>query len=81
MKHLQFQSCKADPDVWLCESQSIDGEMYWEYILLYVDNVLCILNNADNSLKKRAWKIFCDQTRVHWNHKIVSWEQRFQGDP
>ena len=50
MKHLKFNSCKADPDIWMREAQSNDGSTYWEYILLYVDDTLYISNNAENIL-------------------------------
>ena len=58
MKHLRFHSCKADPDVWLRESLSNDGGTYWEYILLYVDDALCISNNAENILRNELGKYF-----------------------
>ena len=58
MKHLRFQSCKADPDVWMRESLPSDGETYWEYILLYVDDALCVSNNAEGILKNELGKYF-----------------------
>ena len=51
MKHLKFNSCKADPDVWMREAQSNDGSAYWERILLCVDDALYISNNAENILR------------------------------
>ena len=39
---LKFTSCKADPDVWMRKATKPDGFEYWEYILCYVDDVLCI---------------------------------------
>ena len=42
MKSLDFVSCKADPDVWMRKAVKEDGTPYWEYILLYTDDVLTI---------------------------------------
>jgi hypothetical protein len=37
-----YQSCYADPDVWMKPNTKPDGFKYWEYILVYVDDVLVI---------------------------------------
>jgi len=37
-----FQSCRADPDVWMRRNVKPNGEAYWEYVLCYVDDVLAI---------------------------------------
>jgi hypothetical protein len=37
-----FQSSMADPDVWLRAATKTDGESYYEYILMYVDDILSI---------------------------------------
>ena len=42
MSELGFKACKADPEVWMREHTSPDGESYWEYVLLYVDDCLVI---------------------------------------
>jgi Reverse transcriptase (RNA-dependent DNA polymerase) len=36
-----FQSCKADPDVWMRPAMKGNGEKYYEYVLCYVDDILC----------------------------------------
>ncbi len=43
MAQIGFTSSQADPDVW-------SGEVYYEYVLLYVDNVLVILEQAESVL-------------------------------
>ena len=45
---LEFQSCLADPDVWIRPAVKADGEQYYEYLLVYTDDLLAI------SLKPRA---------------------------
>ena len=37
-----FQSSMADPDVWLRAATKTDGESYYEYVLMYVDDILSI---------------------------------------
>jgi hypothetical protein len=37
-----FDSCLADPDVWMRPNVKPDGFKYWEYVLCYVDDVLVI---------------------------------------
>ena len=39
MRHIGFTSCLADPDVWFRPSIKRDGTTYYEYILLYTDDV------------------------------------------
>jgi len=58
MTHLGFHSCKADPDIWMRAAQKDDGSTYWEYVLLYVDDALCISMNAENILRKEIGKYF-----------------------
>ena len=41
-----FKSSLADPDVWLRAATKADGEEYYEYILVYVDDILCISQDA-----------------------------------
>ena len=36
---------KADPDVWMRPAIKADGFKYYEYILCYVDDVLCVSDN------------------------------------
>jgi hypothetical protein len=37
-----YQSCKANPDVWMKPGVKKDGSKYWSYVLCYVDNLLVI---------------------------------------
>ena len=52
MESLGYQSCKADPDLWLKqEIRPEDGVKYYSYLLCYVDDILCIHHNADAMLE------------------------------
>ena len=48
---LGFQSSLADPDVWLRAATKHDGEQYYEYVLMYVDDILAISCEAEAILK------------------------------
>jgi hypothetical protein len=37
MMDLGFQSCKADPDVWMRKATKLDGSFYYEYVMYYAD--------------------------------------------
>ena len=50
MEHLGYESCKADPDVWMRSATRLDGQEYFEYILLYVYDCLCISENPKPAL-------------------------------
>ena len=45
---LGFTSSRGDPDVWFREDCRIDGgEPYYEYVLIYTDDILVISDYAD----------------------------------
>ena len=58
MKHIGFSSCLADPDVWMRKATSEDGSKHWEYVLLYVDDALCISGNAESILRHEIGSYF-----------------------
>jgi hypothetical protein len=50
MRHLDFTSCLADPDVWMWPAKKSDGSLFYEYNLLYTDNALVVGENAETTL-------------------------------
>ena len=58
MEHLRFKPCHGDGDVWMRKAQKDDGSPYWEYVLLYVDDALCISMDAKNILENEIGKYF-----------------------
>jgi hypothetical protein len=58
MQHLGFDSCKADPDVWMRKAVKSDGSQYWEYVLLYTDDALVCSENAERILREEIGKYF-----------------------
>jgi hypothetical protein len=45
LDEMGFKSSVADPDVWLRPALKIDGETYYEYVLMYVDDILGVSAN------------------------------------
>ena len=45
LRELGFRSSIGDPDVWMKARSKPNGEAYWEYLLVYVDYILCISMN------------------------------------
>ena len=58
VKFLGFDSCLADPDVWMREAKKPDCTDYWEYVLLYTDDALCISCRAEQVLRDEIGKYF-----------------------
>ena len=53
MCNLGYHSCLADPDLWYKPMvHPEDNFKYYAYVLLYVDNCLCICHNAEQELDK-----------------------------
>jgi len=53
MRQLGYEPCWADPDLWYKPMiRPDDGFKYYAYILLYVDDCLCIHHDAEGALKE-----------------------------
>jgi hypothetical protein len=53
MKHLGWNPCRADRDLWMKdETRPDDGVLYWAYILIYVDDILCVYHDPGSPLAK-----------------------------
>jgi hypothetical protein len=52
MKHLVWNHCRVDRDLWMkAETCPDDGVLYWAYILIYVDGILCVHHDPDAPMK------------------------------
>jgi hypothetical protein len=47
---LQYRSSLADPDVWLKPSVKRNGDHYYEYVIIYVDDILVIAELLDKTM-------------------------------
>ena len=53
MRHLGWESCKADHDVWFKpEVRKDDGHKYYAYCLLYVDDILMVHHDGVKALRE-----------------------------
>ena len=59
MINLGYKPCKADQDVWMKPNCKPDGEEYYEYIIIYVDDVMAAGNNTDTIMDalKRLYRL------------------------
>jgi hypothetical protein len=58
MRHLDFVSCPADPDVWMRPAKHSNGSEYYEYILLYTDDCLVIGEQPERTLRNDLGRYF-----------------------
>ena len=58
MNELGFESCKADPDVWFRASQKPGGTKYYQYVLLYTDDILAIMEEPERFLREELGTCF-----------------------
>lgn len=56
LREAGFESCKADPDVWMKAEVKPTGEKYWAYVLCYVDDLLVISHNPKEVMEFLASK-------------------------
>ena len=58
MTKLGLQSCKADPDVWFRPSIKSDGTDYYQYVLIYTDDILAIMEEPERFLRDELGSVF-----------------------
>jgi hypothetical protein len=51
LRQMGFKPCLANPDVWFRPSTKPNGYKYYEYVLVYVDNVLTLSHRGDSIMK------------------------------
>ena len=49
--NLGFKPSAADPDVWMCPATKADGTKYYEYVLLYVDDILAMSEKPEEIMQ------------------------------
>jgi hypothetical protein len=67
---LGYTSTKADPDVWIRPATKPDGFKYYEMLLVYVDDVLCISHDAEATMSgiQTTFKLKGDKVEVPTNY-------------
>lgn len=57
MRSIDFKPSYADPDVWMRPATKSAGFQYYEYILVYVDDIL-VISAAPSSIMKTIQKAY-----------------------
>ena len=52
ISHLGYESSRGDPDVWFQPASKVTGEKYYEYLLVYTDDILAIGTNPTDILTR-----------------------------
>jgi hypothetical protein len=53
MKHFGWKTSRSDRDLWIkAETWPDDGMLYWAYILIYVDEILCVHHDPGTHIAK-----------------------------
>jgi hypothetical protein len=53
MKHLGWKPCRADQYLWMkAETRPDNGVFYWAYMLIYIDDILCVYHDPGMPLSK-----------------------------
>ena len=83
LQAIEFLSSLADPDVWLCPAVKHDGFQYYEYLLVYVDDILVLSHNPVAVMKSLAdyyrLKDGYEKSKHYLSAKVIEW--RFPEDP
>ena len=58
MNEMGFESCKADPHILFRPSKKVDGTRYYQYALLYTDNILAIMEEPESFLHNELGNCF-----------------------
>ena len=66
LDNIGYRPSYADPDVWMRPAVKANGFQYWEYVLCYVDDLLCISDNPDKTMNsiKKDFKLKDDKVEV-----------------
>ena len=49
--NLGYRPSRADPDILICPAVKLNGFKYYEYVLTYVDDIICISHKAMLTMK------------------------------
>ena len=58
MDKMGFESCKADPDILFRSDIKDDGTDYYQYVLLYTDDILAIMQKPEDFIRHDLGKRF-----------------------
>jgi len=70
LDNIGFRSSVADPDVWLRPALKPDGEKYYEYALIYVDDIMVIIHDLNLVINKSKRNLH-SKVRNGLIHKLI----------
>jgi len=62
MTSMNFKPCPADPDVWMRPGTKADGSAYWQYVLLYTDDILAIMEEPEKYIREELGTYFKEKS-------------------
>jgi hypothetical protein len=62
---LQYRSSLADPDVWLQPTVKQNGDLYYEYVVVYVDDILVVAEKPKQTMDCLAKQYLGAQIMEH----------------
>ena len=79
MTDLHFTPCQADPDVWMQPAVKPDRTKYYEYVLIYVNDILVISHRASTIMNNLS-ALYClkenpSNEKKGMLHQIIIWVQ------
>ena len=58
MDEMGFESCKSDPDVCFFSAMKENGADYYQYVLIYIEDILSIMKNPEDFIRHDLGKRF-----------------------
>jgi hypothetical protein len=82
----RYQSCQANPDVWMKPGVKCDGTKYWQYVLCYVDDIIVVLENPKATMDYLALRYMLKEGSVkepdtYLGAHIKKWQIPGSDDP
>ena len=81
MTHFGFKLCQADLDIWMRSATKSDGTQYYQYTLLYVDDVLVVSKQAEHIIWNEIVKYFTIKDEsIGMSEVYLGGGEEFRGD-
>ena len=68
-----FNSSTADPYVWIRTETKEDGEQYYEFVLVYVDNIIAISQDTVSEIREVAEKFKLKKYKIEPPDIYLGW--------
>ena len=58
MTNMNFKACPVNPGVWMYPGAKADGSTHWQYVLLYIDDILAIMEEPEKFIREELMSYF-----------------------